>query len=643
MKNLVMCILSIIKQLQASSAMTGKRLRAVIITLLICISFTSFANAPSTADSLRRQLSKVKGEEHVRTQSALAEFYMYSDGREALAYAKEAYLEAAGMNNTTLMMRSLTQEGLAWSNLGSYDTSISILRKALSIKPRDKNPGDLGKLYSVLGIAYEGAGISDSALKYYHEAFRVYSLAKDDQGIVNTYLNLGCLFMRLKKFDEAGINLNRALNESFSRKAVKALGSIYNNLGVVEDVRGNKEKSLGYYTKALKYQQAVGNIGGMAAIYHNVAIIHFDLNEYGQALDNFKKSIALKYETGNREGIATTYSSMAEVYLKIDQIQDAEAYVIKALEIAAEGRYLVVEVQAFKQLAVIYERQGRYKEASAQWAKALIFSDSLYNQSVSRQLSEMQGRYELRHKDQENQILRQEKNQQRTNNHFLVFAIIAISIVLILLFILLRMKVLSMRKTKELFELEIAKRANDYRLLEIEKREEEMRQLYLVQKYKSEEEIRALELSNLNTSVMLKNRELTTLTANFINKNEILGQIKKELVNIQRQATEKPANDITELIKVINSNLDKDLNWKKFKISLEESHTGFLERLIKAVPDLTLNEQKLCAYLFVGLSSNEIAQVMNITLAAVNKGRQRMRKRLQLPVNGDISAFLNAL
>ena len=35
-------------------------------------------------------------------------------------------------------------------------------------------------------------------------------------------------------------------------------------------------------------------------------------------------------------------------------------YVLKALILAEAGRYLVVEVQAFKQLAKIYELQGRF-------------------------------------------------------------------------------------------------------------------------------------------------------------------------------------------------------------------------------------------------------------------------------------------
>lgn len=582
-----------------------KRLIALCCTfilILFCAIKIYAENNQLSADSLRKLLQTVKGVKRVKTLNSLADVYMYSDGRKALAYSIEAFHEGEHLNNTELMGVSLIQQGLAYSNLGSYDTSINVIRRALKLQTWDKKSINLGRLYTVLGIANEGAGINDSALYYYHEAFHVYYLAGNDQGIVNTYLNLGCLFMRLKKFDEAEVNLKRALDESFKRKALKALGSIYNNLGVVEDVKGKKKNALNYYSKALKYQEVVGNISGTASIYHNIAIIHFDLDEYDQAIENFEKSIALKFETGNREGIATSYSSMAEVFLKMKQTDKAEQYVSKAIQIANRDRYLVVEAQAHKQLARIYAEQGRYKDASVEWERAFMFNDSLYNQSVSRQLSEMQAHYELKQKDQENLILRQRESQQRISNRFLTFAIIAIAIVGLLLLILLRMKILSMRKTKALFEFELSAR---------------------------------------NTSILLKNKELTTLSANFISQSEILGQIKNELVSVKEHIGEKPAESINDLITMVNSNLDIDLNWKKFKMSFEESHPGFLERLTKLVPGLSLNEQKLCAFIFVGLSSNEMAQVMNISLAAVNKSRQRMRKKMQLPDHGDINEFLS--
>lgn len=578
-----------------------------LITLSCFLLFsTSFAfisadiNSQATSDSLLAELSKTKGNQHISTLKSLADYYMYSDGRKALYYAKKVYDEATRMSNVKFQASGLILQGVAYGNIGRYDSSIIASRAALMLI-HNENSADLGRLYSSLGVSFEGASITDSALHYYYEAFRVYNFINDDQGIVNTYLNIGCLFMRVKKYKDSEANLLKALNESALRKANKALGSIYNNLGILEDFKNDKQKALDYYSKALDFQREQGNVMGMANIYHNVAIIYFDLKEYDKSIANMEKSLALKNKTGNLEGIASSYNNLSAVYLEMDKIDLAEDYVKKALKIASESKYLIIETQCHKQLAKILDKQQRYRESSQQWAVALQYNDSLYNHSVNRQLSELQAHYELKQKDQENLILRQREHQQRTNNRFLVFVIIVIAVMVILLLKLLRMKIISMQKSRELY---------------------------------------TMELNAQNTQIQLKNKELTTLSANLISQNEILDQIKGELVKVRKHVGENPSNDISELIAMVNSNLDTDLNWKKFKMSFEESYPGFFEKLSKILPDITIYEQKLCAFIFVGLPSSEIAQVTGISLAAVNKGRQRIRKRLQIPPNGDIAAFL---
>ena len=580
------------------------KLLVTISCALLC--YSGFASTPtdkgnhSAADSLLAELKKTKGIQHISTLNSLADFYMYSDGRKALYYAGKAYDEATGISNAKFQATGLILQGVAYGNLGLYDSSINASRKALQLI-NDISTSELGRLYSSLGISFEGASINDSALHYYYEAFRIYNNAGDDQGIVNTYLNLGCLFMRVKKFKDAEANLLKALDVSLNRKATKSLGSIYNNLGVVEDVNNEKQKALVYYSKALDFQRQQGNVLGMSNIYHNIAIIHFDLKEYDKAIANMEESLALKKKIGSMEGIASSYSNLAAVYLEMDKVGIAEDYVKKALKIASDGKYLVIETQCHKQLAQILDKQQRYRESSQEWAVALQFNDSLYNQSVSRQLSDLQAHYELKQKDQENLILRQREQQHKTNNRFLIFVIIVIAVIVVLLLKLLRMKILSMQKSRELYKLELNAR---------------------------------------NTQIQLKNKELNTLSANFISQNEILNQIKSELVKVRKHEGDSTSNNINELIAMVTSNLDTDLNWKKFRMSFEESYQGFFEKLINMLPDITIYEQKLCAFLFVGLSSGEIAQVMGISLAAVNKGRQRIRKRLQIPPNGDIASFL---
>ncbi|HLO90962.1 MAG TPA: tetratricopeptide repeat protein [Lentimicrobium sp.] len=624
--------------------------------LFLILGSTLVSSANDSTDSLRHSLNTLKGTEKARVLLKLANQCLYTDASLSKSYTNEAYLIAFRKNDQLLMAQCLIQQGLWLNTTGSYDSAIKTLNKALYLINWPAESTDLARLYTVKGISNENAGYSDSALFSYQQAFSIYKNSGHHQGLANTYLNLGCLFLKLKNYDQAATHLQRALGESIKYKTTATLGSIYNNLGILYDIRGNKIKALDFYRKALDIEEKAGNKAVMATIYHNIALIHDKQGYHQKALDELKKSVELKLITGNREGTANSYVEMAQVYLNIDNVDQAALFALKALQLAEESNFTYVEANCRKQLADIYERKGDYKKSASEWRKALTLNDSLYNQSVSREISELQSKYEILQKEQENKILKQQitlqevrTSQQKIYFRFMVFAVIASTLVLIMVFILLRLKMTTIKKNKELFdkeyrlkELELAAKENAYRLLENEKKQEEIRKAYLLQQLKAEQEIKALELKNLNTSIQLKNKELTSLSANFINVNDILGQIRKSLFSLKKHFNEVPS-ELDELLSLVNSNMDNDMNWRKFRMSFEETHAGFLDLLISNVPELTLNEQKLCAYLFIGLSSNDIARVMNISLAAVNKNRQRLRKTLGLAPNADITDYLKSI
>jgi DNA-binding CsgD family transcriptional regulator len=54
-------------------------------------------------------------------------------------------------------------------------------------------------------------------------------------------------------------------------------------------------------------------------------------------------------------------------------------------------------------------------------------------------------------------------------------------------------------------------------------------------------------------------------------------------------------------------------------------------------PSLSQNDLKLCAYLKMNLSSKEMAQLMSITIRAVEVSRYRLRKKLN--VSSDTNLF----
>ena len=74
---------------------------------------------------------------------------------------------------------------------------------------------------------------------------------------------------------------------------------------------------------------------------------------------------------------------------------------------------------------------------------------------------------------------------------------------------------------------------------------------------------------------------------------------------------------------------------------LLKGNYAFQEKLKSEYPDLTRYNIRLCTYLKAGLSTKEIASLLNITPDSVKKAKHRLRKKLNMSPNHNWSTYLN--
>ena len=65
-----------------------------------------------------------------------------------------------------------------------------------------------------------------------------------------------------------------------------------------------------------------------------------------------------------------------------------------------------------------------------------------------------------------------------------------------------------------------------------------------------------------------------------------------------------------------------------------------MQKVQEKFPQLTANDQKLCAYLRMNLSTKEIAPLMNISIRGVEVARYRLRKKLDLESTVNLNKFM---
>lgn len=134
-----------------------------------------------------------------------------------------------------------------------------------------------------------------------------------------------------------------------------------------------------------------------------------------------------------------------------------------------------------------------------------------------------------------------------------------------------------------------------------------------------------------------KSRELANTTLTLAKKNEMLLDLKEELSRSSKGGTTKSPQ---KLLHLIDRNLNNEEDWKIFESHFNEVHEAFLKRLRAAHPQLTTGDLQLAAYLKMDLSSKEIAPLLHISIRGVENKRYRLRKKMGLGGEVNLSLYL---
>ncbi|PKP13460.1 MAG: hypothetical protein CVU08_05295 [Bacteroidetes bacterium HGW-Bacteroidetes-3] len=150
----------------------------------------------------------------------------------------------------------------------------------------------------------------------------------------------------------------------------------------------------------------------------------------------------------------------------------------------------------------------------------------------------------------------------------------------------------------------------------------------------NEKVIMRLKNEKLQGEIFSKTRELSVSTMNIINKNELLKTIKDELTLVKDETNIKP------VIKIINQNIANTGDWELFQEAFNNADSDFLKKIKSLHPSLSPNDLRLCAYLRLNLSSKEIAPLLNISVRSVEIKRYRLRKKMDLPHEDSLVAYI---
>jgi ligand-binding sensor domain-containing protein/DNA-binding CsgD family transcriptional regulator len=157
----------------------------------------------------------------------------------------------------------------------------------------------------------------------------------------------------------------------------------------------------------------------------------------------------------------------------------------------------------------------------------------------------------------------------------------------------------------------------------------------------NEKQIIQLEHEKLQAELAGKSRELANSAMSLVYKNELLQKLSQEIAKLKDDSGLRiPEEQQRKIQNVITEGMNDNRDWNLFEHSFNEAHDSFFKKLKAQHPDLVPNDLKLCAFLYMNMSSKEMASLLNISLRGVEIRRYRLRKKLNVPHDKNLVEFL---
>lgn len=371
------------------------------------------------------------------------------------------------------IVNALSTMGIFYEIKGDMNTALKLEDSAMSMSNKYNYTGSLNSIYNELGNITSEQNNYSAGLDYYFKALSEDSLAGANM-IANICNNIGLNYEEegnYLKAEEYYLKTEKIFEEE---KNIEHLAITYGNFGNLYYVEGNYKKGLENNFKAMRIDSSRNNMGGLIPDYQNIGLGYMYLQDYPKCIEYTFRGLTLSEKTGELGYVPKALGNIGMVFLEVYQadstlkgfkyrrngkelyiahsalpdsalvydentmitakkINDrlsqlvatkeigdvfvarkdfsrAISYYQHAFDLADSLGVLQQEMDYSQVLGHTYAQIGNYAMAIKYLNNTIILKDSLFGREKTKQLAELEAKYQNEKKEKEIETLAQ-KNQ----------------------------------------------------------------------------------------------------------------------------------------------------------------------------------------------------------------------------------------
>lgn len=431
------------------------------------------------------------------------------------------------------------------------------------------------------------------------------------------YVRLAGCYTKLRDFDQAFNYVDKAIAIYKKTNDLKNLAGCYNTRGLIYILLPDNAKAEENFRAALAINRRLGAKKLVATNLNNLCLYETDRPEEKIAL--LHEAIAINDSLGAVWSLSENYNNLGTHYFYAGAYPEALAALDTALEYARKINAKELISDNYRYASWVYAAQKNYAKAYENLLNLYTTEQELLAKDEMRQIELNIVRKRLATKEQEMTMQEQAFQIRNLRLRNLIAILVTIAVLLLLAYV-----VIHSRQQKKIQALEAAKLVN---------RQE--KELIALQLREAENEARATQQE------LDYNRQELTHFAFFVrSRNDMLTHIQTMI----KEGYKLAGPEIGAHLRSINAYISQfNARNTETELLIDKVNAAFIDKLSQIHPDLSKNEQRLASLLRIGLSTKEIASVIDSNPKTVSMARYRLRKRLNLETDESLTEYMKSI
>ncbi len=314
----------------------------------------------------------------------------------------------------------LNLQGISFAIRGNNQEAINYYESSLVIFLEVENLMGAGKAYGNIGAAFKDLGDNFNAMQYLNKSLVFAKETGNEIGEISCLNNIGNVYTDLNELDKALEFYQRSLVLNKKLNIVDPV--ILLNIGMIYTRQKKFNEAIKTYNEALKEAQENKNLRSIAIIHRNKGDLYLNSKDTASALINLKNSLKSYEQLGNMEGTVIPLISIGEVFNNRGFTDSAEIYSVKAFERVDKTHSMESFVGALGFRYKILKQKGEHEEALQLYEILIEAKDSIKNDKVQAEV--LRQEYEFKYDKQ----MLTESNSRLVERYIILFGVVILLI-----------------------------------------------------------------------------------------------------------------------------------------------------------------------------------------------------------------------